>query len=283
MNIDSYSHPVNQLFNYPPGTDNLSPAEWPDYQELGITALDIPELICMVTDESLYNLDDHDYAVFGKDSLLEYAPLHAIRVLGQLRAETAIEPLISLFPKTYNFKSDALYGFFDELTDVLSLIGLPVIPAITAYLADPSHDENSQSQAIYTLKKLAFVYPEHHADCVSILFRHLKSFEENSPEFNAHLISALSDLKAIDSLPIIEQAFEAGCVDDDFLDWDDVQVKFGLKSSADVQSQSLESLLYHHIPKILSNRPTVNDNERLKKAQQKRQARRKRNSRNRVK
>ncbi|MBG1260847.1 hypothetical protein [Nostoc commune] len=280
MPINSYSLPVNQLLHYQPGTNKLSPAEWPNYQELGITAEDIPDLIRMATDEDLYNMQDDDFGFFGENSLLEYAPIHAIRVLGQLRASAAIEPLIGLFPKTENtFDNDVLFFLSEELSDVLSLIGLPAIPPLAAYLAEESHDETKRVQVIDTIKRIAFVYPEHHPDCVTVLSRQLKSNQENSPELNGHIIWALTDLKAIDSLPLIEQAFEAGRVDDEVVgDWDDVLLNFGLKTSTNLPPKSPPKTSDQQpTPKIVNNQVAVNDHESLNKAQQKREARRQRN------
>jgi hypothetical protein len=280
MPINSYSAPLNQLLDYQPGTKKLSPSEWPDYQQLGITADDIPELIRMATDEDLYNMQDDDFGFFGEDSLLEYAPLHAIRALGQLRAESAIEPLISLFPKMDDaFDNEVLFFLSEELTDVLSLIGLRAIPPLAAYLADDSHELTWRVQAIVTIKRIASVHPEHHAHCVAALSQQLESFSENSPELNGHIIWGLTDLKAIDSLPLIEQAFKAGCVDDEVVgDFDDVQVNFGLKRMTHQPSQSIAPTGEQKpAPPTVTNDKSVNDHDKLKKAQQKREARRQRN------
>lgn len=283
MPRNSYSSPVNQLLDYQPGTGQLSPDEWPDYQELGITAEDIPELIRMATDEDLYNMQDDENDFFGEDSLLEYAPIHAVRALGQLRASSAIEPLISLFPKMDDaFDNEVLFCLIEELTDVLSLIGLPAIPPLAAYLADDSHDETWRVQATVTIKRIACVYPEQQGHCVAALSKQLSAFEENSPELNGHIISMLIDLKAIDSLPLIEQAFEAGRVDDEVVgDFDDVQVYFGLKTRNDLASKSLPPTGDQQTTqKIVTHQQSVNDHESLNKAQQKREARRQRNLRN---
>ncbi|MBD2458789.1 hypothetical protein H6G80_32620 [Nostoc sp. FACHB-87] len=283
MPKNSYSSPVNQLLDYQPGTEKLSPDEWPDYRELGITADDIPELIRMATDEDLYNLSDDDFGFFGEDSLLEYAPLHAIRALGQLRAESAIEPLISLFPKMDDaFDNEVLFCLIEELTDVLSLIGLRAIPALTNFIADDSHDETWRVHAMVTIKKIACVYLEHQADCVAALSQQLENFEENSPELNGHIISVLIDLKAIDSLPLIEQAFEAGRVDDEVVgDFDDVHFLFGLKTRKTLPPKSLPPTGNQQTTsKIVTPQQSVNDHESLDKAQQKREARRQRNLKN---
>ena len=57
----------------------------------------------------------------------------------------------------------------------------------------------------------------------------LEQFEENDPELNALLIGDLSDLKATETLPLIERAFEAERVDESFVGLDYVLEEFGLK------------------------------------------------------
>lgn len=73
----SYSVPLNRLLTYGDCRN------WPNYQELGLTQEYIPELIRMATDEELNWADP--------DSLEVWAPIHAWRALGQLRAEEARE------------------------------------------------------------------------------------------------------------------------------------------------------------------------------------------------
>ena len=81
MSLHHYQPPVDQLLSY--GNPGTPTAEWPDYVgEFGLTAEHIPDLIRMATDRKL-NLAN-------VDSLEVWAPLHAWRALGQLRAEAAI-------------------------------------------------------------------------------------------------------------------------------------------------------------------------------------------------
>jgi len=80
----SYQPPVDKLLTY--GESNLmTPDKWPDYQELGIGPEHIPDLIQMATDEELNEADVESREV--------WAPTHAWRALGQLRAVEAVEPL----------------------------------------------------------------------------------------------------------------------------------------------------------------------------------------------
>jgi len=79
------------------------------------------------------------------------------------------------------------------------------------------------------LTKIGNKYPDARQACIIELNKQLELYQENAYEFNASLIGALTDLKAIESIDLIKQAFDADRVDEFGVDWDDVQVAFGLK------------------------------------------------------
>ena len=83
-----YKPPVDVLLSI---GDVRGLSTWLNYSQYDLTAKDIPELIRMATDDSL-NFND-------PNTTYVWAPLHAWRALGQLRAIQAIEPLITLFHK----------------------------------------------------------------------------------------------------------------------------------------------------------------------------------------
>lgn len=75
-------------------------SKWPDCLGYGLTEEHIPELIRMATDPELNNADSESSEV--------WAPLHAWRAFGQLRAEQAIEPLAGLLNMDDDWVSDEL-------------------------------------------------------------------------------------------------------------------------------------------------------------------------------
>ena len=78
----------------------------------GLTAGQIPELIQMARDEELHRADS--------DSLEVWAPIHAWRALGQLRAEAAIVPLLRLLERIDEEDDDWVV---EELPVVFGMIG----------------------------------------------------------------------------------------------------------------------------------------------------------------
>lgn len=213
-----YQPPVERLLTYGE-SERITPDDWPDYRELGIGPEQIPELIQMATDEQL-NVAD-------ADSPQVWAPLHAWRTLGQLRAVQAVEPLLELFDRLED--DDWVH---EELPVVFGLIGPAALPSLAAYLADLSHTDSSRISAIMSIEKIGKRWPDSRDEALAMLEERLERFEENEPDVNAFLVEALVELGAKEAAPLIERAFAEGYVDPMVMgDWEDVQVQLGLKSA----------------------------------------------------
>jgi hypothetical protein len=192
---------------------------WPNYLDLGLGLEHVPELIQMATDEELNWADS--------ESLGVWAPVHAWRALGQLRAVSAIEPLLHLF---HELEDSDWVG--EELPQVYGMIGREAIPALARYLDDASHGLWPRVTAAFSLERIAAGDPSARDECVTILSRQLERFTKNDPTLNGLLISYLVDLRAVEAAPSIERAFAAGRVDLSILgDWEDAQVTLGLKAT----------------------------------------------------
>lgn len=215
--MTEYPSPVNALLTI--GNDGKWAGEWPNYLTLGLGPEHVPDLIRMATDDDL-NLAD-------SGSLEVWAPLHAWRALGQLRAEAAVAPLL-----------DVLEGDGDELGDydletfpeVLGMIGPEALPALEAALAEGSRDEYARIAIARGICSIAVKHPEARDRCVAILTRALEDFERNEPGLNGFLISNLMELQAEESAPVIERAFAAEAVDEMIVgDWHDVFLAMDLE------------------------------------------------------
>ena len=214
-----YRKPVDVLLTL--GDLQESDHQWPDYSEYGIDAEHIPDLIQLATDSELHWADS--------ESLDVWAPIHAWRVLGQLRAEEAIDPLLNLL---HELDEDGWADWTgEELPRVFGLIGAAAIPALTAYLADTSHDVSPRISAAHALAEIGMSHAEAEEACIAALTQQLEAFQKNDRELNGFLISYLVDLQAIETAPLMQRAYAAGRVDDIVMgDWEAVQVALGLKS-----------------------------------------------------
>ena len=214
MNI--YTHPTAQLLTYGEcDWANSRWQKWPNYLELGFTIAHVTELIQMATDKEL---------LWGNsDNSATWAPIHAWRTLGQLQAEAAVIPLMSLLSEDDDWITE-------ELPAVYGLIGVKAISALAEYLGNKSHGVYPRINAASSLERIGNIYPEARLACILALAHQLENFDHNDPELNGFLITYLVDLKAIESLSTIKQAYNKNCVDCTIMgDLEDVEIGLGLR------------------------------------------------------
>ncbi|HEY6542672.1 MAG TPA: hypothetical protein VIZ18_17135 [Ktedonobacteraceae bacterium] len=229
MTDTPYTPPVDKLLTYGK-PEPLDSEDWPDYLEIGLGPEHIPELLRMAADKALLEGDEESSEAWG--------PVHAVRALGQLRSESVVGPLLSLFDD--EFRDDWVS---DELPMALGMFGPAIIPAISAYVADTSRGLFPRVFAASTFKRISENFPESRPDCIAAYVKQLQLFEQEDEELNALLISDLADMKAMEALPLIERAFAADRVDTSIVELDDVYVDLGLKEREEKPPLSLEELI----------------------------------------
>jgi hypothetical protein len=222
-----YAPPLDRLLTYG-DCNKMGRQAYPNYvAELGLTSEHVPDLIRMVTELFFIDLDE--------DRLEVWAPVHAWRSLGQLKAIEAFEPLLALLDQVP--EDDYLSA---ELPKVLAAMGLPVLPLLTAHLQQTTHDHWTRIAIASAIKELAIAEPDHQDDCLAVITQQLEQYAHNSEELNASLIDTLAHFKVIDALPLIEKAFQAGIVDEDWCGtWARVQVEMGVRKESEFTEEEL--------------------------------------------
>ena len=132
--------------------DARESACWPDCDpdyvaEYSLTAEHIPSLISLATQW----LDE------PSENNAVYAPVHAWRALGQLRAVEAVQPLLDVMDKLDEHGDD---WYLQEFQSIFGLFGPPAIEPLTNYLADDSHGEFPRGKAANGLREIARRFPE---------------------------------------------------------------------------------------------------------------------------
>jgi hypothetical protein len=215
----TYAAPVDALLS----VGEPHRLRWADYpNQFNLTAADIPELIRMATDSDL-NWDN-------SESLEVWAPVHAWRSLGQLKAEEAVAPLIAIF----NEMEDSDW-FREEMPEVLGLIGPIAIPGVAEFLANPNNIFWLRWMSADVLVKIGQKHPSAREECLGRLVQQLEQYSKNSRDLNGALICALIDLKGTEAAAIMEAAFSAKRVDTSIAsDWIDVQHSLSLLTQSEV-------------------------------------------------
>src|SRR4051794_5008900 len=213
-----YAAPVRRLLNIGEAR-SYRVSEWPDYcARFELQREHIGDLIRMACDAGLNQADPTSSKV--------WAPMHAWRALGQMRAEQAVLPLLALLRAAEDDEAAA-----EELPAVFGMIGQAAISPLSEFLSDWSNPEAALSRALLGIKEIAARHPECRAECVGILVRMLEPQAETDPTIRGFAVSALIDLGAVEAIDAIRDAFRRDAVDISVAgDVEDVEVEFGLRA-----------------------------------------------------
>lgn len=244
--------------------------EWPNYLDLGLRAEHIPELISLATDAKLFWSESESRDV--------WAPIHAWRALGQLRATEAIEPLIPMF---HEF-ADSDWAE-EELPEVFAMIGRAALPALSRYLTDDSYATWPRITAARCIERIAALDPAARDEAVAVLTRQMEQFATNDPDLNTFLINNLLNLKSVETAPLMERVFASERVDI-FVqgDWEDVQIELGLRTERETPRPTFEFMPPAPFPLMPTNKAKSSASKAATKAKAKRKqskASRKKNKR----
>jgi hypothetical protein len=148
VHTTDYTDPVRRLLSI--GESRAAdPARWLDYvAKFGLRNEHTSELIRLACDAALYGSDSASTEV--------WAPIHAWRVLGQLRAAASVPPLLAFLKSAGNDDDWAN----TELPAVFGLIGSAAIPPIEGFISDQSHSTFPATTAIMGVKEIAQRHPE---------------------------------------------------------------------------------------------------------------------------
>jgi hypothetical protein len=120
----------------------IDPETWHEYLQTGFDESHVPHLIRILGDDAIHE---------SKFSGTAMAPIHAWRILAELKAVEAIPALISLLPRM----DDALDDWTgEELPDVFSKIGLVSLEVIESYARDTRNGDSSRICSFRLISKI---------------------------------------------------------------------------------------------------------------------------------
>lgn len=196
--------------------------DWPDYAAYGITAEHIPALIQVLQSwrEFAEDLAEDE----GEE--VAWTPMHAWRALAQLQAVEALPALLDMLHLIKDEESDLVQ---EEMPVVLGMLGPGAVPGLVAYIQREEKDSWARLAAAEGLTHTGTLFPETRDAAVKALRGALRGFRDQDMLFNGFLVSFLADLNAVEAAPLVEEAFQAGRIDESVIgDFEDYQVAVGL-------------------------------------------------------
>ncbi|ABK45273.1 SEC-C motif domain protein [Magnetococcus marinus MC-1] len=196
--IGSYTSPVDILLSlgechYPPWSDR-NPSKWINYSKHGLSQEHISELTRLATDEGILSSD--------LDDATSWAPIHAWRALGQLKAVVSVNTLFENFLVWQDFD-----WIVNEASDVFKMMGPDVINILIPLLQDRNRSSDLRQHVSEHIANVAKELSSEREKAIHAIAETLTKYEVNSKQFNGFLISALLDLQAIEAIELIREVY----------------------------------------------------------------------------
>jgi hypothetical protein len=153
----------------------------------------------------------------GRDTDHASISVGALRVLGAIASPRAVPILMAVLRDPVD-----VGRFGEEAAHALARIGESAIPSLERVLADPCEDAWVRGAAARALTLAALRDRRLRPAILPAFARVLSDPRQTDRLANALVVHAIRMLAADDLLSVIDEAYRAGRVDDDFISWDDL-------------------------------------------------------------
>jgi ribosomal protein L18 len=157
-----------------------------------------------------------DTSTLGQEEPLSLGPVHALRLLGELRALETAEPLLRKLPLPGDLPpTQAVYVWEQEVPQIVARLGAEVLPVVLDIADDEAASAEQRGAAIETLSYLSATTPDLRDEILAQLRRRFQ--DANNPTLRAYIVQALAELGAKDMYAPIMAAYRDGSVDRDII------------------------------------------------------------------
>lgn len=153
-----------------------------------------------------------EVALLHEDEPACWAPIHALRLLGELRTAEIIVPLLGLLPIELHAPEERpVMMWVQELPQIVGHVGEPAVAPLQQLACDNGQTPAARHMAISALSYAAVAAPDQHDAIVTWLRDQLRDSED--PVYAGHLVLALAQLGVSEAYPEIMNAYRAGRID----------------------------------------------------------------------
>ena len=145
-----------------------------------------------------------------------FAPIHALRLLGELGSTEIIEPLLRQFPVSLDYEDEELPQMWvREVDQIIGHLGAPAIEPLWQIVDDPGWNIAGRSGALNALGYVTAVAPDTHDTIIAGLRERLERSTDTL--LASHLALALANLGVSDLYPELMALYRAGKLDQEIL------------------------------------------------------------------
>jgi hypothetical protein len=157
-----------------------------------------------------------DVNLLHQDAPECFAPLHALRLLGELGSVEIIEPLLRQFPVSLDYDEEELpQTWVSEVAQIIGHLGAQAIEPLWRIADDESWNIAGRSGALTALGYVTAVDPATHDAIIAGIRERIEGSEDKL--LASHLAIALANLGASDLYPELMAMYRAGKLDQEIL------------------------------------------------------------------
>jgi hypothetical protein len=145
-----------------------------------------------------------------------FAPLHALRLLGELGSIEIVEPLLRQFPVSLDYDDEELpQTWVNEAAQIIGHLGAPAIEPLWRIADDESWNVAGRSGALTALGYVTAIAPDTRDAIVAGIRERMERSEDKV--LASHQAIALANLGVSDLYPELMAMYRAGKLDQDIL------------------------------------------------------------------
>lgn len=140
-----------------------------------------------------------------------YAPLHALRLLGEVGTTEMIEPLLGAQqPEPYDQDDHLPRMWLEEMPQMLARLGAPAIEPLWALVDNDSYDARARNSAMLALGYITALAPETRTPIVASLRERLATDDAN---LRSYVVMALGNLGVSEAYGEVMALYRARAID----------------------------------------------------------------------
>jgi hypothetical protein len=139
-------------------------------------------------------------------------PVHALRLLGELRPLRMVEPILRALPLPANMEpAQGMYLWQQEAPQIVARLGADALPTLLAIVDDDAANAEQRGAAVETLGYLGATTPDLRPELLDLLRTRWTTITD--PTVRGYMVEALGELGAKDMYAPVMAAYRDGTVD----------------------------------------------------------------------
>jgi len=157
-----------------------------------------------------------DVELLHQEAPERFAPIHALRLLGELGSVEIIEPLLRQFPISLDYdQEEPPQLWVQEAAQIIGHLGTPAIAPLWRIADDEGWNMAGRSGALTALGYVTAVAPDTHDAIIAGIRERIERSEDTL--LASHLAIALANLGASDLYPELMAMYRTGKLDQEIL------------------------------------------------------------------